>query len=87
MLCSSGLDSVQWDMINIVEKGKRILQKHLEIFAANGMAYGTFVLYTKKKKTLTNYLFLLLFFFKGLCPNKCGKYRCEIPLYFFIILF
>ncbi len=39
MLCSSCLDSIQWDMINIVEKGKRILQKHLEIFAAQGMAY------------------------------------------------
>ncbi|RXN05986.1 izumo sperm-egg fusion 1 [Labeo rohita] len=26
--------SIQWDMINILEKGKRILQKHLEIFVA-----------------------------------------------------
>ncbi|XP_073765135.1 izumo sperm-egg fusion protein 1 isoform X4 [Danio rerio] len=30
-------NSLQWDLITIVEKGKRILQKHLEIFIAEGL--------------------------------------------------
>jgi len=34
--CYSCVGSVQWDMITIVEKGKRILQKHLEIFVTQG---------------------------------------------------
>ncbi|XP_027007676.1 izumo sperm-egg fusion protein 1 isoform X3 [Tachysurus fulvidraco] len=31
--------SIQWDMIKILEKGKRILRKHLEVFVAEGLLF------------------------------------------------
>ncbi|KAK3540390.1 hypothetical protein QTP70_030417 [Hemibagrus guttatus] len=31
--------SIQWDMIKILEKGKRILKKHLEVFVAEGLLF------------------------------------------------
>uniref|UniRef100_A0A9J8D1I3 Ig-like domain-containing protein n=1 Tax=Cyprinus carpio carpio TaxID=630221 RepID=A0A9J8D1I3_CYPCA len=70
-------DSVQWDMINIVEKGKKILQKHLEIFAAHGLCPNKCGLLYQRVMNCTSCQYGLFMCQSAMPPLDCGEHHLE----------
>ncbi|TSO88084.1 hypothetical protein Baya_10531 [Bagarius yarrelli] len=72
-----GTGFIQWDMIQILEKGKRILKQHLEDFVAEGLS-GNWEISGYEKDVaclcVCFYHIFFVFLFSGLCPNKCGRF-------------
>ncbi|XP_068078946.1 izumo sperm-egg fusion protein 1 isoform X2 [Danio rerio] len=63
-------NSLQWDLITIVEKGKRILQKHLEIFIAEGLLY-------QRVMNCTSCQYGLFTCLSAKPPLDCGEHHLE----------
>ncbi|XP_043103354.1 izumo sperm-egg fusion protein 1 [Puntigrus tetrazona] len=68
---------IQWDMINIVEKGKRILQKHLEIFAAQGLCPNKCGLLYQRVMNCTSCQYGLFMCQSATPPLDCGEHHLE----------
>ncbi|KAK2898844.1 hypothetical protein Q8A67_010262 [Cirrhinus molitorella] len=69
--------SIQWDMINIVEKGKRILQKHLEIFVAQGLCPNKCGLLYQRVMNCTSCQYGLFTCLSATPPLDCGEHHVE----------
>ncbi|XP_048065857.1 izumo sperm-egg fusion protein 1 [Megalobrama amblycephala] len=69
--------SVQWDMITIVEKGKRILQKHLEIFIAQGLCPNKCGLLYQRVMNCTSCQYGLYTCLSATPPLDCGEHHLE----------
>ncbi|XP_067250050.1 izumo sperm-egg fusion protein 1 [Chanodichthys erythropterus] len=69
--------SVQWDMITIVEKGKRILQKHLEIFIAQGLCPNKCGLLYQRVMNCTSCQYGLFTCLSATPPLDCGEHHLE----------
>ncbi|XP_067270766.1 izumo sperm-egg fusion protein 1 [Pseudorasbora parva] len=69
--------SVQWDMMNIVEKGKRILQKHLEIFVAQGLCPNKCGQLYQRVMDCTSCQYGLFKCLSATPPLDCGEHHLE----------
>ncbi|XP_073675896.1 izumo sperm-egg fusion protein 1 [Garra rufa] len=70
-------ESIQWDMIIIVEKGKRILQKHLEIFVAQGLCPNKCGLLYQRVMNCTSCQYGLFTCLPATPPLDCGEHHVE----------
>ncbi|XP_052459857.1 izumo sperm-egg fusion protein 1-like [Carassius gibelio] len=70
-------DSIQWDMINIVEKGKRILRKHLEVFVAQGLCPNKCGLLYQRVMNCTSCQYGLYTCLSATPPLDCGEHHLE----------
>lgn len=69
--------SLQWDMINIVEKGKRILQKHLELFVTQGLCPNKCGLFYQRVMNCTSCQYGLFTCLSATPPLDCGEHHLE----------
>ncbi|XP_073723772.1 izumo sperm-egg fusion protein 1 [Misgurnus anguillicaudatus] len=67
--------SLQWDMINIVEKGRRILQKHLELFVAQGLCPNKCGLFYQKVMNCSSCQYGLYTCLSATPPLDCGEHH------------
>ncbi|NP_001314727.1 izumo sperm-egg fusion protein 1 precursor [Danio rerio] len=70
-------NSLQWDLITIVEKGKRILQKHLEIFIAEGLCPNKCGLLYQRVMNCTSCQYGLFTCLSAKPPLDCGEHHLE----------
>ncbi|XP_076845156.1 izumo sperm-egg fusion protein 1 isoform X2 [Brachyhypopomus gauderio] len=70
-------DSIQWHMIKIVEKGKRILQKHLELFAAEGLCPNKCGLLFQSVMNCSSCQYGLHTCLSGTPPQDCGEFLLQ----------
>ncbi|KAK1787088.1 hypothetical protein P4O66_017468, partial [Electrophorus voltai] len=61
------MESIQWHMIKIVEKGRRILQRHLEVFVAEGLLFQSVMNCSSCQYSLHTCL-------SGTPPQDCGEF-------------
>ncbi|KAI7797758.1 izumo sperm-egg fusion protein 1 [Triplophysa rosa] len=69
--------SLQWDMINIVEKGRRILQKHLELFVTQGLCPNKCGLFYQRVMNCTSCQYGLFTCLSATPPIDCGEHHLE----------
>ncbi|XP_056319348.1 izumo sperm-egg fusion protein 1 [Danio aesculapii] len=70
-------NSLQWDLITILEKGKRILQKHLEIFIAEGLCPNKCGLLYQRVMNCTSCQYGLFTCLSAKPPLDCGEHHLE----------
>ncbi|XP_051508822.1 izumo sperm-egg fusion protein 1 [Myxocyprinus asiaticus] len=69
--------SIQWDMISIVEKGKRILQKHLDLFVAQGLCPNKCGLFYQRVMNCSSCQYGLFPCLSATPPLVCGEHNLE----------
>ncbi|KAA0713807.1 hypothetical protein E1301_Tti015556 [Triplophysa tibetana] len=69
--------SLQWIMINIVEKGRRILQKHLELFVTQGLCPNKCGLFYQRVMNCTSCQYGLFTCLSATPPIDCGEHHLE----------
>ncbi|KAG7332060.1 hypothetical protein KOW79_003894 [Hemibagrus wyckioides] len=67
--------SLQWDMIKILEKGKRILKKHLEVFVTEGLCPNKCGLLFQSVMNCSSCQYGLHICQSDTPPKECGAHR------------
>ncbi|KAL7884100.1 hypothetical protein AOLI_G00068700 [Acnodon oligacanthus] len=70
-------DRIQWDMIKIVEKGRRILRKHLERFVAEGLCPNKCGLLFQSVMNCSTCQYLLFTCLSATPTRHCGVYQLQ----------
>ncbi|KAM9475761.1 izumo sperm-egg fusion protein 1 isoform 2-T2 [Clarias gariepinus] len=72
---SGVIGNVQWDLIKIVEKSKRILKKHLEVFVAEGLCPNKCGLLLQSVMNCTSCQYGLRICQSDTPPKDCGEHH------------